>query len=136
MSNILLAFRRLFLTRLTRLHKAGRRAFFDPLASINNRQAFHDHVAPALQARWAIYAKPPFVGPQAGPPRSSNPQSQAPAGPRVPACKDFSHKRLKSLAIAVVRDGKWRTYKPPHRRHRSTGVGTCATVGVGAMIAR
>jgi hypothetical protein len=58
-------FRRLFLTRLMQLHDAGRLAFFGPLASLTDRQAFLDHLAPARKARWVIYAKPPFAGPQA-----------------------------------------------------------------------
>jgi hypothetical protein len=58
-------FRRLFLTRLIQLHDAGRLAFFGLLASLAARQAFLDYLAPARKARWVVYAKPPFAGPQA-----------------------------------------------------------------------
>lgn len=58
-------FRRLFLTRLIQLHDAGRLAFFGPLASLTDRAAFLRHLAPARKARWVVYAKPPFAGPQA-----------------------------------------------------------------------
>jgi hypothetical protein len=58
-------FRRLFLTRLIQMHDAGRLAFFGSLASLSDRQAFFDHLAPTRKARWVVYAKPPFAGPQA-----------------------------------------------------------------------
>ena len=58
-------FRRLFLTRLMQLHDAGRIAFFGPLASLADRQALIEHLAPARKARWVVYAKPSFAGPQA-----------------------------------------------------------------------
>jgi Putative transposase/Transposase zinc-binding domain len=58
-------FRRLFLTRLLQLYDAGRLAFFGSLASLVDRQAFLHHLAPARKARWVVYAKPPFSGPQA-----------------------------------------------------------------------
>jgi hypothetical protein len=58
-------FRRLFLTRLLQLHDAGRLAFFGSLAPLAERRAFLQHLAPARKARWVVYAKPPFAGPQA-----------------------------------------------------------------------
>ena len=58
-------FRRLFLTRLLQLHDAGRFAFFGSLAPLTDRRAFLRHLAPARKARWVVYAKPPFAGPQA-----------------------------------------------------------------------
>jgi hypothetical protein len=58
-------FRRLFLTRLHQLHDAGRLAFFGSLAPLADKRAFHQHLAPARKARWVVYAKPPFAGPQA-----------------------------------------------------------------------
>jgi hypothetical protein len=58
-------FRRLFLTRLMQMYDAGRLAFFGPLVPLSDRQAFLDHLAPARKARWVVYAKPPFTGPQA-----------------------------------------------------------------------
>jgi hypothetical protein len=58
-------FRRLFLTRLIQLHDAGRLAFFGSLAPLADRRAFLEHLAPTRKARWVVYAKPPFAGPQA-----------------------------------------------------------------------
>ena len=58
-------FRRLFLTRLLQLHDAARLAFFGSLAPLADRRAFLQHLAPARKARWVVYAKPPFAGPQA-----------------------------------------------------------------------
>jgi hypothetical protein len=58
-------FRRLFLTRLLALHDAGQLAFFGSLAHLTDRRAFLKHLAPVCKARWVVYAKPPFAGPQA-----------------------------------------------------------------------
>lgn len=58
-------FRRLFLARLLQLHDAGRLAFFGSLAALADRRSFLQHRAPARKARWVVYAKPPFAGPQA-----------------------------------------------------------------------
>jgi hypothetical protein len=58
-------FRRLFLTRLLQLHEAGQLTFFGSLAPLADRFAFLHHLAPARKARWVVYAKPPFAGPQA-----------------------------------------------------------------------
>jgi hypothetical protein len=58
-------FRRLFLTRLIELHGTGRLAFFGSLAPLANRRAFLQHLAPVRKARWVVYSKPPFAGPEA-----------------------------------------------------------------------
>jgi hypothetical protein len=58
-------FRRLFLIRLIALHQAGQLAFFGALAHLTERRAFLRHLAPVRKKRWAIYAKPPFAGPEA-----------------------------------------------------------------------
>jgi len=58
-------FRRLFLTRLLHLYDVGRLAFFGALATLTDRRAFLSHLAPTRKQRWAVYAKPPFAGPQA-----------------------------------------------------------------------
>jgi len=58
-------FRRLFLTRLIALHDAGRLAFFGNLAPLADRRAFLRHLSPVRSKRWAVYAKPPFAGPEA-----------------------------------------------------------------------
>ena len=58
-------FRRLFLTRLTALHDAGRLAFFGHMAHLADRRAFLRHLSPVRKKRWCVYAKPPFAGPEA-----------------------------------------------------------------------
>jgi Putative transposase len=58
-------FRRLFLTKLTALHDAGRLAFFGGLASLADRRVFLRHLWSARHQRWVVYAKPPFAGPEA-----------------------------------------------------------------------
>jgi len=58
-------FRRLFLTQLIKLHDAGRLAFFGALATLTERSAFLQHLAPVRKANWVVYAKPPFAGPEA-----------------------------------------------------------------------
>lgn len=58
-------FRRLFLTRLLALHDAGRLAFFGGMAHLAERRAFLRHLSPVRKKRWAVYAKPPFAGPEA-----------------------------------------------------------------------
>ena len=65
-------FRRLFLTRLTALHDAGRLAFFGSLAQLADRRAFLRHLSPVRKKRWVVYAKallsaaegPPFADPE------------------------------------------------------------------------
>jgi len=58
-------FRRLFLEGLTRLHKAGKLAFFGHLAELVDLDAFAAHLAPLRKTDWVVYAKPPFGGPEA-----------------------------------------------------------------------
>jgi hypothetical protein len=58
-------FRRLFLTKLTALHDAGRLAFFGSLAPLADRRVFLRHLSPIRHQRWVVYAKPPFAGPEA-----------------------------------------------------------------------
>jgi hypothetical protein len=58
-------FRRLFLTRLIALHDAGRLVFFGNLAPLADRRAFLRHLSPVRSKHWAVYAKPPFAGPEA-----------------------------------------------------------------------
>ena len=58
-------FRRLFLTRLTELHQAGRLAFFGTLAGLADHRLFLRHLAPVRKKRFVVYAKPPFSGPEA-----------------------------------------------------------------------
>lgn len=58
-------FRRLFIEGLTRLHKAGKLRFFGDLAKLANPDTFAAHLAPLGKAKWVVYAKPPFGGPEA-----------------------------------------------------------------------
>ena len=58
-------FRGVFLSRLLALYDAGRLVFFGGLAPLAERRAFLRHVAPVRKKRWAVYAKPPFAGPEA-----------------------------------------------------------------------
>ena len=58
-------FRRLFLTRLIELHRAGRLAFFGTQAGLADHRLFLRHLAAVRKKRWVVYAKPPFTGPEA-----------------------------------------------------------------------
>ena len=58
-------FRRLFLDRLAALHTAGRLVSFGDLADLANRSAFDVALAPLRRTEWVVYAKRPFVGPEA-----------------------------------------------------------------------
>ena len=58
-------FRRLFLSRLTALHDAGRLNFFGAVVGLTERAAFLRHLAPVRKKPWVVYAKPPFAGPGA-----------------------------------------------------------------------
>ena len=57
-------FRRLFLTQLDAAFDAGALQFFASHESLRDRPAFLQHLAPARQADWVVYAKRPFAGPQ------------------------------------------------------------------------
>ena len=57
-------FRRLFLTALDTAFAADALQFFGALAPLRDRHAFRQHLAPARQTDWVVYAKPPFAGPQ------------------------------------------------------------------------
>ena len=58
-------FRGVFLSRLLSLYDAGKLTFFGSLAHLADRRAFLRHLAPVRKKRWAVYAKPPFAGPEA-----------------------------------------------------------------------
>jgi hypothetical protein len=57
-------FRRLFLTQLEAAFDAGTLRFFGALIPLQHRRVFLQHLAPARQAEWVVYAKRPFAGPQ------------------------------------------------------------------------
>jgi hypothetical protein len=58
-------FRRLFLTRLTDAHAAGRLVFFGELDGLRSRAAFAAYLAPLRKKNWFVYGKAPFAGPEA-----------------------------------------------------------------------
>jgi hypothetical protein len=58
-------FRRLFLTMLVAVHKAGRLKFFGNHAALADTQAFADYLAPLKRSEWVVYSKRPFGGPEA-----------------------------------------------------------------------
>jgi len=57
-------FRRLFLDLLKEAHAAGRLVFFSDLAGLAEPAAFARHLAPLRRAKWVVYAKRPFGGPE------------------------------------------------------------------------
>ena len=58
-------FRRLFINGLMALHRAGKLAFFGDMSGLAEAQAFADWLTPFRKTEWAVYAKPPFGGPEA-----------------------------------------------------------------------
>jgi len=58
-------FRRLFIESLLALHRAGKLIFFGDLAGLADISAFTTWLAPFRKTEWAVYAKPPFGGPEA-----------------------------------------------------------------------
>ena len=57
-------FRRLFLEQLHRAFHAGELHFYSQLEALRDARAFAAYLAPAVQAEWVVYAKPPFGGAQ------------------------------------------------------------------------
>ncbi len=57
-------FRRLFLELLQQAFDSGELHFFNSLEGLQDRLAFAKYIAPATQAEWVVYAKPPFGGPK------------------------------------------------------------------------
>ena len=57
-------FRRLFLQQLRQAFDAGKLHFFNSLAALQYPDSFASYLAPAAQAEWVVYAKPPFGGSQ------------------------------------------------------------------------
>jgi hypothetical protein len=57
-------FRRVFLTALEAAFDAGDLQFFASLDGLRDRSAFLQHLAPARQVDWVVYAKRPFAGPR------------------------------------------------------------------------
>jgi hypothetical protein len=57
-------FRRLFLTYLQAAFEAGKLRFFSSLAALRDPQVFRHHLDPVRNAKWVVYAKAPFAGPQ------------------------------------------------------------------------
>ena len=57
-------FRQLFLEHLDVAFATGRLGFHAGLAGLQDQTAFARHLAPARDADWVVYAKPPFGGPE------------------------------------------------------------------------
>jgi hypothetical protein len=57
-------FRRLFLTYLQKVFDAGKLHFFSSLEPLREYRVFCRYLAPLRRARWVVYAKPPFAGPE------------------------------------------------------------------------
>jgi hypothetical protein len=57
-------FRRLFLHYLHKAFDAGHLRFSGALEPLSQPGGFADHLRPARQTEWVVYAKPPFAGPQ------------------------------------------------------------------------
>jgi Putative transposase/Transposase zinc-binding domain len=57
-------FRRLFLQYLLKAFDAGNLEFFASLEALRDRSTFLDHLAPARELEWVVYAKRPFAGPE------------------------------------------------------------------------
>jgi Putative transposase/Transposase zinc-binding domain len=55
-------FRRLFLEQLQQAFDAGELHFYAQLAPLREAKAFAAYLAPAREAEWVVYAKPPFGG--------------------------------------------------------------------------
>ena len=56
-------FRRLFLTQLRQAFANGELRFFGALEPLRDAPAFAQHLAPAAETEWVVYAKRPFGGP-------------------------------------------------------------------------
>ena len=57
-------FRRLFLELLQKAFDAGQLHFFSSLLQLHDPAAFAAYLDPLRKAKWVVYAKPPFAGPQ------------------------------------------------------------------------
>ena len=55
-------FRRLFLEALELAYQQGELQFHGSLHHLGDNQAFQQHLQPARQVEWVVYAKPPFGG--------------------------------------------------------------------------
>ena len=57
-------FRRLFLEHLRNAFDSGKLKFFTDLESLRNRHTFNRYLEPLKKAKWVVYVKRPFAGPQ------------------------------------------------------------------------
>ena len=57
-------FRRLFLEHLQNAFNTGKLGFFSSLEYLRDRRAFARYLAPVRRAKWVVYAKRPFAGPE------------------------------------------------------------------------
>jgi hypothetical protein len=59
-----LLFRRLFLEQLQFAFDSDRLQFFNSLENLRDRRAFVRYLEPLKKAKWVVYAKRPFAGPE------------------------------------------------------------------------
>jgi Putative transposase/Transposase zinc-binding domain len=59
-----LLFRHLFLEHLQNAFDSGNLRFFTALESLRDRRAFTRYLEPVSKAKWVVYAKRPFAGPE------------------------------------------------------------------------
>jgi len=59
-----LLFRRLFLEQLQFAFDSGRLQFFNSLENLRDRREFVRYLEPLKKAKWVVYAKRPFAGPE------------------------------------------------------------------------
>src|SRR5215471_12914277 len=57
-------FRRLVLEKLTSAYQAGKLQFFGKHVSLTNPRSFAAYLAPLRDAKWVVYSKQPFGGPE------------------------------------------------------------------------
>jgi Putative transposase/Transposase zinc-binding domain len=105
-------FRRLFLQYLTSAFDAGKLKFFHALEALRERSRFLDYLAPLWKAKWVVYAKRPFAGPE---------QVLDYAG-RYTHRVAISNNRLQGMGGAAVRF-RWKDYRDDNKQKTMTLTG-------------
>jgi hypothetical protein len=105
-------FRRLFLEYLTSAFDAGKLKFFHTLEMLRERSAFLRYLTPLWNAKWVVYAKRPFAGPE---------QVLDYAG-RYTHRVAISNNRLESMDGANVRF-RWKDYRDNSKQKTMTLTG-------------
>jgi hypothetical protein len=105
-------FRRLFLEYLTTAFDAGKLKFFHTREALRERSAFLRYLTPLWNAKWVVYAKRPFAGPE---------QVLDYAG-RYTHRVAISNNRLESMDGANVRF-RWKDYRDNSKQKTMTLTG-------------